>query len=134
MSEKKYIFAIDHGTSAVKIALVDVCGEVLAWDWEDTDVYLSPGGAAEQDPDEWWSALVKASQRILSKNIADLASVLKPSISVIDGVIAGEGHENSGNPVEMNLVIVATDPVAVDSVGAAVMGILPKKVKVFVPI
>ena len=46
MSEKKYIFAIDHGTSAVKVAIADTCGEVLAWDWEDTDIYLSSGGAA----------------------------------------------------------------------------------------
>lgn len=65
----------------------------------------------------------------LSKNIVDLASVLRPSISVVDGIIAGEGHETSGNPVEMNLVIAGTDPVAVDAVGAAVMGISPTDVK-----
>nr|NIU38928.1 DUF362 domain-containing protein [Candidatus Bathyarchaeota archaeon]NIW10469.1 DUF362 domain-containing protein [Gammaproteobacteria bacterium] len=65
----------------------------------------------------------------LSQNIADLASILKPSISVVDGIIAGEGHETSGNPVEMNLVIAGTDPVAVDAVGAAVMGIPPTDVK-----
>jgi len=65
----------------------------------------------------------------LSENIVDLASVLKPSVSVIDGIIAGEGHESSGNPVEMDLVIAGTDPVAVDAVGAAVMGISPSDVK-----
>lgn len=65
----------------------------------------------------------------LSQNIADLASVLRPGISVVDGIIAGEGHETSGNPVEMNLVIAGTDPVAVDAVGAAVMGIPPTDVK-----
>jgi len=65
----------------------------------------------------------------LSKNIVDLASILRPSISVIDGMIAGEGHETSGNPVKMNLVIAGTDPVAVDAVGAAVMGISPTDVK-----
>jgi len=65
----------------------------------------------------------------LSENIADLASVLTPRVAVVDGIIAGEGHESSGNPVEMNLVIAGTDPVAVDSVGAAVMGVLPEDVK-----
>jgi len=65
----------------------------------------------------------------LSQNIVDLASVIKPSIAVIDGIIAGEGHETSGNPVEMNLVIAGTDPVAVDSVGAAVMDIPLKHVR-----
>jgi len=65
----------------------------------------------------------------LSKNIADLASVLMPRLTVIDGIIASEGHENSGNPIEMDLVIAGTDPVAVDAVGAAVMGIPPTEVK-----
>jgi uncharacterized protein (DUF362 family) len=65
----------------------------------------------------------------LNENIADLASVLKPSLTVIDGVIAGEGHETSGNPVKMDVVIAGTDPVAVDAVGAAVMDIQPAEVK-----
>lgn len=65
----------------------------------------------------------------LSENIADLASVLKPSLTVIDGIIAGEGHETSGNAVEMNLIMAGTDPVAVDAVGAAAMGVSPLEVK-----
>jgi uncharacterized protein (DUF362 family) len=65
----------------------------------------------------------------LSKNIADLASVVKPSVTVIDGIIAGEGHETRGKPVKMDLVIAGTDPVAVDAVGAAVMGVSPETVK-----
>ena len=67
--------------------------------------------------------------RNLSKNIADLASIAKPNIAVIDGIIAGEGHETSGNPIEMNLVIAGRDPIAVDTVGAAVMGVSPETVK-----
>lgn len=65
----------------------------------------------------------------LSENIVNLASIIKPSVAVIDGVIAGEGHELSVNPVEMNLVVAGTDPVAVDAVGAALMGIPPASVK-----
>ncbi|MFW9795212.1 MAG: FGGY-family carbohydrate kinase, partial [Candidatus Thorarchaeota archaeon] len=81
MSEKKYIFAIDHGTSAVKVAIADTSGAVLAWDWEDTQIYLSPGGAAEQDPNEWWSALVKVSQRILGKNIVPVEDIVGVCVS-----------------------------------------------------
>jgi uncharacterized protein (DUF362 family) len=47
----------------------------------------------------------------------------------VDGIIAGEGHETSGNPVKMDLVIAGTDPVAVDAVGAVVMGISPTDIK-----
>jgi uncharacterized protein (DUF362 family) len=65
----------------------------------------------------------------LNENIVDLASIIKPSIAVVDGIIAGEGHETSGDPVEMNLVIAGVDPVAVDAVGAAVMDIPPESIK-----
>jgi uncharacterized protein (DUF362 family) len=65
----------------------------------------------------------------LSEKIVDLVSIITPSVAVIDGIIAGEGHETSGNPIQMNLVIAGTDPVAVDTVGAAVMGISSENVK-----
>jgi len=65
----------------------------------------------------------------LGRNIAELAFIIKPSIAVIDGIMAGEGHETSENPVEMNLIMAGRDSVAVDAVGAAVMGIPPEGVK-----
>jgi len=67
--------------------------------------------------------------RLLSKKIADLVSLVKPRLAVIDGIIGGESHELAGKPVEMNLVIAGLDPVAVDTVGAAVMDFNPKKVE-----
>ena len=67
--------------------------------------------------------------RSLSKKIADLVSLVKPRLAVIDGIIGGESHELAGKPVEMNLVIAGLDPVAVDTVGAAVMDFNPKKVE-----
>jgi len=58
----------------------------------------------------------------LSEKIADLASVVKPRVAVIDGIVGGEGWELAGNLVKMDLVIAGLDPVAVDTVGAEVMG------------
>ncbi|TFG33489.1 xylulose kinase, partial [Candidatus Thorarchaeota archaeon] len=66
---KKYIIAVDHGTSAMKVALADTCGEILAFEYEDTPLYLYPDGGAEQDPDEWWTAFVKATRRLLTKQL-----------------------------------------------------------------
>jgi uncharacterized protein (DUF362 family) len=57
----------------------------------------------------------------LNEKIADLASVVKPRLAVVDGIIGGEGHETAGRPVPMNIVIAGLDPVAVDTVGAACM-------------
>jgi len=63
----------------------------------------------------------------LSEKIADLASVVRPKLAVIGGIIGGEGDELAGRPVKMDLVIAGLDPVAVDTVGAAVMGFNPKR-------
>jgi len=38
----------------------------VAFEFEPTPVYYSPGGGAEQDPEEWWRALVETSRRIVS--------------------------------------------------------------------
>jgi len=58
----------------------------------------------------------------LHKKIADLAGLINPKLSVIDGIVGAEGNEISGSPVPMGLIIVSTDYVAVDTVGSAVMG------------
>jgi len=65
----------------------------------------------------------------LDEKIADLASVVRPRLALIDGIIGGGGHELAGRPITMDLVITGLDPVAVDTVGAAVMGFDPKKAK-----
>jgi uncharacterized protein (DUF362 family) len=58
----------------------------------------------------------------LHKKVADLAGLINPRLSVIDGIIGAEGSEISGDPVRMDLIIAGTDYVAVDTVGSAVMG------------
>ncbi|MFW9844667.1 MAG: FGGY family carbohydrate kinase, partial [Candidatus Thorarchaeota archaeon] len=80
-SEKKYILAIDHGTSAMKVAIADQCGEILAFEWEDTPLYLFPDGGAEQDPDEWWTALITATTRLLSKGLVPIDDIAAICVS-----------------------------------------------------
>jgi xylulokinase len=67
--ETKYVIAVDHGTSAMKVALADTCGEILGFEFEETPLYIFEGGGAEQDPDEWWNAFLTATKRLLSKKI-----------------------------------------------------------------
>ena len=63
----------------------------------------------------------------LHKKIADLAGLINPKLSVIDGIVGAEGNEVSGDPVPMGLIIAGTDYVAVDTVGSAVMGYSTKE-------
>ena len=59
----------------------------------------------------------------------DINSVLKPSLTVIDGFFALEGPGPvSGHPVKMDLIIAGRDVVAVDATGCRVMGIDPSEI------
>ena len=60
------------------------------------------------------------------EGVADLCTLVKPAISVVDGIIAMEGlGPMAGDVVEMGLIIAGKDPVAVDAVTAKVMGFEP---------
>ncbi len=61
----KYVLSIDHGTSGIKASLISIHGQVAAFEYEKTPIYFLPKGGAEQDPEDWWSALVKASRRLM---------------------------------------------------------------------
>jgi uncharacterized protein (DUF362 family) len=66
--------------------------------------------------------------RQIDEKLVDLATVIKPKLNIIDGIVGAELDETLGRPVKMNLVIIGEDPVATDAVGCAVMGINPKTV------
>ena len=70
------------------------------------------------------------SQYGLFQGIADLNLVLKPNLTIVDGIFCREG---AGYPyskeVEMDLILAGRDPVAVDTVTLLVMGIDPKQQK-----
>ena len=59
------ILAIDLGTSGPKVALVTTDGEVLASEVESTELFLSEGGGAEQDPKKRLAILAEAEGRVL---------------------------------------------------------------------
>jgi len=66
----------------------------------------------------------------ISKVIVDINTVLTPALTVIDGFVAMEGAgPTDGTPVQMNLIIAGTDPVATDATGCRVMGIDPHEIK-----
>jgi len=71
-NDQKYIMAIDLGTSGAKVALYDVFGELIGYEFEETKLYLLQGGGAEQDPDDWWSAIKTATRRLIARK-QDLA-------------------------------------------------------------
>lgn len=68
----------------------------------------------------------------VNRFVADLNSIVKPHLSVIDATIAMEGDgPMQGEPVGLGLVIAGTDTVATDLVAMRVMGLDPWTLKCF---
>lgn len=63
-----HVLAIDHGTSGIKAAIVSARGVVVDSDFEATPMHFTEGGGAEQDPEDWWNALLKTSRRLTDRN------------------------------------------------------------------
>lgn len=67
MNPSAPVLAIDLGTSGPKVALV-AAGKLVAWERDTTLLQLGAGGAAEQDPDDWWASICRATRRLLSRS------------------------------------------------------------------
>ncbi|NWG11172.1 DUF362 domain-containing protein [Candidatus Bathyarchaeota archaeon] len=65
----------------------------------------------------------------ISKVIVDINTVLKPTLTVIDGFVGMEGRGPvGGTPVKTDLIIAGKDVVATDSTAARVMGFEPMEI------
>ena len=81
MSDKKYVLAIDHGTSGVKTSIVSTDGAVIDSDFEKTPMHFLDGGGAEQDPQDWWDALISTSKRLLQKDMVPKDDIVACCVS-----------------------------------------------------
>jgi ribulokinase len=63
-----YVLAIDAGTEAVKAGIFDAAGTLLASASRLYPTYFPRPGWAEQDPNDWWNALVSAVQACLQQS------------------------------------------------------------------
>lgn len=74
-AREAYVLAIDHGTSGVKAALVSARGQVVDFEAVATPIRFLDGGGAEQDPDDWWQALLTAGKRLVERGAVAAASI-----------------------------------------------------------
>ncbi|MBW1642780.1 MAG: FGGY-family carbohydrate kinase [Deltaproteobacteria bacterium] len=65
----KYILVVDLGTSGSKTALANAYGEIIDFEFQSVPLHLFANGGAEQDPDDWWNAIMLTSKKILSKGL-----------------------------------------------------------------
>lgn len=77
----KYVLAIDHGTSGLKTSIISMHGDVMAFEFEKTPIFFFPGGGAEQDPQDWWNALINTARRVVSRNVVPPEAIVAICVS-----------------------------------------------------
>lgn len=95
----KYALAYDIGTTGVKTCLFEIGDSIrlLAGESEGYPLYVLPDGGAEQDPDEWWSAMCSTTKLVL-----EASGVAPELISGISFCSQGQGLvlvDKNGKPV-----------------------------------
>jgi len=75
-SQKKYILAIDHGTGGPKTALVSTHGEVVDWAFQEVSLHMEKGGGVEQDPNDWWNAILKTSKKVIDRGLVSVEDIV----------------------------------------------------------
>ena len=69
------------------------------------------------------------SQESFAKMLIDLDLYIKPRLYILDGIMAMEGNgPTSGDPTPMNLIMISTDPVAIDTIFARLVYLDPASV------
>lgn len=64
-----------------------------------------------------------------ARMLIDLNQYVKPRLYIMDGITAMEGNgPGSGDPIAMNVILMSTDPVALDSVFARLVYLKPEMV------
>lgn len=65
-AEEACILAVDLGTSGCKTAVATASGRILAWESEPVPLHVLPDGGVEQDPADWWRALLVTARRAIA--------------------------------------------------------------------
>jgi xylulokinase len=72
----EHVLGLDLGTSGLKLALVTVRGHIVASAQEPYPLHLLPHGGAEQDPADWWGAVVRGTRHVMAGSGVDPATVI----------------------------------------------------------
>ena len=75
-SANQYILAVDHGTSGIKTSLMSIHGKTVANDFISTPIFIRDGGTAEQDPEDWWKALLGTCKNLVDQNLVPREDIL----------------------------------------------------------
>ena len=71
MVENKFVLSFDVGTSGVKSILLDFSGKIITHTTEEYPSYIPQPGWMEQDPSDYWDAVIRSTRKIMSVSKID---------------------------------------------------------------
>ncbi|MBD5632016.1 MAG: xylulokinase [Clostridia bacterium] len=89
----KNFIGIDLGTSGVKILLVDANGKILSEVSESYSVMYPKSGWAEQNPEDWYSAVLRGLKRLNASGVSGIACG-----GQMHGLVVLDGEDNVIRP------------------------------------
>jgi len=75
MSNVGYVLGIDLGTGGARVGIFDLKGIPVVFCSEKVSLYTPSSGRAEQDANEWWEAICKASKKAIETSNIDPSSI-----------------------------------------------------------
>jgi FGGY-family pentulose kinase len=78
--EKPFVLGIDAGTGSVRVGIFDRKGRPVSFSIKEYGTRYPEPGWAEQEPDEWWRALVDATHQTMKKSGISADEVIAVSV------------------------------------------------------
>ena len=110
MAEGPYLMGIDFGTGGVRVGLFDRQGSPAVFSAVELQTGHPRPGWAEQDPDEWWSALARATRGALEESGVPAAEIAGISVdATASTVVATDADGRHLRPAIMWMDVRAAD-------------------------
>jgi xylulokinase len=77
----EYVLAVDLGTGGPKVALVGADGSIADHEVGTTCLLLGADGAAEQDPDDWWTSISRAVRQLTARRAVAVDAIVAISVT-----------------------------------------------------
>jgi uncharacterized protein (DUF362 family)/Pyruvate/2-oxoacid:ferredoxin oxidoreductase delta subunit len=72
-----------------------------------------------------WHLKAGKDQETFAKILVDIYEVIRPSLTLLDGIVGMEGNgPNSGRPIPIGLILASGDPLSLDQIVCDLLGIL----------
>jgi uncharacterized protein (DUF362 family)/Pyruvate/2-oxoacid:ferredoxin oxidoreductase delta subunit len=71
-----------------------------------------------------WHLKAGEDRKVFAQTLVDLYQVIRPSLTILDGIIGMEGNgPNSGHPIQLGLILASSDPFGLDQIVCDLLGI-----------